>query len=341
MRLKDIGEFGFIDRIKAGCLIREKDIVKAIGDDCAVFKTSGELASLFTTDMLVENVHFLRDAIPPLLLGRKALAVNISDIAAMGGTPKEAVISIAVPDSIEVEYLDSMYDGMKGMAREFDVNLLGGNTTSEPDHLIINIALIGEVAEDEVLFRSGAKVGDIVFLTGQVGASAAGLDILLNKHSSVGWEDLLKAHFDPYPQIKAGRIIAGSKLTHSLIDVSDGVASDLGHICDESGVGAIIEEIRIPVTDAFKEYIEKYRLDFERLALHVGEDYVLLGTAPEESAGFLSKALNSQNCQFFLIGKITGEPGIRLMGRDGSVCQIRASGYDHFRKSKYSSGETQ
>ncbi len=340
MKLKDIGEFGFIDRIKAGCLVRKKDIVKAIGDDCAVFKTSGKLVTLFTTDMLVENVHFLRDAIPPLKLGRKSMAVNISDIGAMGGTPKEAVVSIAVPDSVEVEYLDSMYDGMKEMAREFDVNLLGGNTTSEPDHLIINIALIGEEIEDEVLYRSDAKIGDIVFLTGLVGSSAAGLDILLNKRSSDGWEDLLKAHLDPYPHIKAGRIIAESKLAHSLIDVSDGVASDLGHICDESGVGAIIEEDKIPVAETFKRYIEKYNLDFEKLALHVGEDYVLLGTAPEKAAESLSKALQSQNCQFFIIGKITGEPGIKLVSRDGSIRQIRASGYDHFRKYNNSAGET-
>jgi thiamine-monophosphate kinase len=340
LKLKDIGEFGFIDRIKAGCLIREDGVVKAIGDDCAVFRTSGNLVSLFTTDMLVENIHFLRDAIPPLLLGRKAMAVNISDIGAMGGTPKEAVISIAVPDSIDVEYLDAMYDGMKEMAREFEVNLLGGNTTSEPDHLIINIALIGEAAEDEILYRSAANVGDIVFLTGPVGSSAAGLDILLNKRSSEGWEDLIEAHFDPYPHIKAGRIIAGLKIAHSLIDISDGVASDLGHICDESGVGAIIEEENIPITQTFKRYIEKYDLDFERLALHVGEDYVLLGTAPQEAVEILTQALESRNCRFFVIGKITDEPGIKLVCRDRNVRQIRPSGYDHFRKYNNSRGET-
>lgn len=334
MKLKEIGEFGFIDRIKAGCLIREKDVIKAIGDDCCVFRTSGKLVSLLTTDMLVENIHFLRDTIPPFKLGRKIMAVNISDIAAMGGTPKEAVISIAVPDSIEVEYLDVLYDGMKEMAREFDVNLLGGNTTSEPEHLVINVALIGEAAEDEVLYRSGAKAGDIVFLSGPVGSSAAGLDILLNKRPVDTFCELLNAHYDPYPQIRAGRIIAGLKLAHSLIDVSDGVASDLGHICDESGVGAIIEEDKIPVSEMFKKYIEKYNLDFERLALHVGEDYVLLGTASGESAGFLARALKSQDCQFIVIGKITADPGIKLAGRDGSSRQIRASGYNHFRKER-------
>jgi thiamine-monophosphate kinase len=332
MRLKDIGEFGFIDRIKAGCLIREKDVIKAIGDDCCVFRNSGNLVSLLTTDMLVENVHFLRDSIPPFKLGRKAMAVNISDIASMGGIPKEAVISIAVPDSIEVEYLDALYDGMKSLAAEFDINLLGGNTTSEPEHLIISIALIGEEPEDEVLYRSGAKPGDIIFLTGTVGSSAAGLDILLNKRQSDGFDELLNAHFDPHPQIKAGRIIADTKLAHSMIDISDGLASDLGHICDDSKVGAIINEDKIPITAVFNEYIDKYNLDFERLSLHVGEDYILLGTAPESSVDKLSKALKSQDCPFYIIGKTLAEPGIKLSKRNGDIKQIRATGFNHFRK---------
>jgi thiamine-monophosphate kinase len=331
MKLRDIGEFGFIDRIKAGCVVREKDVIKAIGDDCCVFHNSAKLVSLLTTDMMVENVHFIKNAIPPLKLGRKAMAVNISDIAAMGGTPKEAVISIAIPQSLDVEYLDSLYNGMKAMARLFDVNLLGGDTTSEPEHLVINIALIGEAAENEVLYRSGAKVGDIIFVTGPVGSSAAGLDILLNKRPTEGFDELLDAHNDPFPQIKEGRIIAGTKLGHSMIDISDGIASDLGHICEESHVGAIIEETSIPVTGVFKNYIQKYNLDFDRLTLYVGEDYVLLGTAPEKSADVLEKELAAQGCQFHIIGKTTTEPGIRLVGRDGQSRQIKSQGFDHFR----------
>jgi thiamine-monophosphate kinase len=332
MKLSDIGEFGFIERIKAGCVIREKDVIKAIGDDCCVFRNSGNLVSLLTTDMLVENVHFIRAAIPPVLLGRKALAVNISDIASMGGTPKEAVISIAIPESLELEYLDSLYDGMKAMAREFDINLLGGDTTSEPEHLVINIALIGEVAEDEALYRSGAKVGDIIFVTGSVGSSAAGLDMLLNKRASKDFDELLNVHYDPYPQIQAGRIIAETKLAHSLIDVSDGIASDLGHICAESRVGAIIEANSIPVTELVEKYIQNYKLDFEHLTLHVGEDYILLGTAPEKSADVLETDLTAHGCQFHIIGKTIAEPGIRLRGRDGQIRQVRSSGFDHFRK---------
>jgi thiamine-monophosphate kinase len=282
--------------------------------------------------MLVEDIHFLKAQIPPFKLGRKSLAVNISDIAAMGGIPREAVISIAIPPTLEVEYLDSLYDGMKSMAAEFEVNLLGGDTTSSPDRLVINVALIGEAVEAEILYRSGAKVGDVIFLTGEVGDSAAGLDMLLHRRPTDGWQRLLDAHFDPLPHVKAGRIIAGLKTANSMIDVSDGVASDLGHICEESGVGAVIDEDKIPVSDLFRKYIDEYKLDFERLTLHTGEDYVLLATTPEESAGTLEAALNADGHKFFSIGKITAGGGIRLRREDGSTAEIRPSGYDHFRK---------
>jgi thiamine-monophosphate kinase len=332
MKLREIGEFGFIDRIKGGCLIRETNVIKAIGDDCCVFRTSGGRVTLLTTDMLVEEIHFLRSSIPPFMLGRKSLAVNISDIAAMGGIPREAVISIAVPSDLDVEYLDALYDGVKAIAREFDINLLGGDTTSSPKHLVINIALVGEAGEDEILYRSGARVGDIVFLTGHVGSSAAGLDILLKKREIDCWGDLLEAHFNPTPHVQAGRLIASLKAATSLIDVSDGVASDLGHVCFESGVGAVIEEANIPVTATFKNYLNKYNLDFEYLSLHVGEDYVLLGTAPESAAERLRRELKDGGCHFFPVGRIVEGRGIKLIGLDCKLRDIASRGFDHFKK---------
>ncbi|MGD8254568.1 MAG: thiamine-phosphate kinase [Syntrophobacterales bacterium] len=331
MKLKDIGEFGFIERIKGGCLIRNENVIIGIGDDSCVFKTSAEVASLLTTDMLVEQIHFLLEAIPPYQLGRKSLAVNMSDIAAMGGTPKEAVLSVAIPDTVDLEYLDALYDGMKAMAKEFEVNLLGGDTTSSPGPLIINIALVGEAQKEEVLYRSTAKVGDVVFLTGPVGSAAAGLDIILKGRGADEWEELIEAHHNPYPQIKTGRIIASMKVANSLIDVSDGVAADLGHICTESKLGAIIEEEMIPTTAQFRAYCAKFQENSRHLSLHVGEDYVLLGTVPEESATRLQKALESNGCQFHPVGKTVAESGLRLEGSDGSVEVIGAIGWDHFR----------
>jgi thiamine-monophosphate kinase len=331
VKLKDIGEFGFIERIKGGCLIRNENVIIGIGDDSCVFKTSAEVVSLLTTDMLVEQIHFLLEAIPPYQLGRKSLAVNMSDIAAMGGTPKEAVLSVAIPDTVDLEYLDALYDGMKAMAKEFEVNLLGGDTTSSPGPLIINIALVGEAQKEEVLYRSTAKVGDVVFLTGPVGSAAAGLDIILKGRGADEWEELIEAHHNPYPQIKTGRIIASMKVANSLIDVSDGVAADLGHICTESKLGAIIEEEMIPTTAQFRAYCAKFQENSRHLSLHVGEDYVLLGTVPEESATRLQKALESNGCQFHPVGKTVAESGLRLEGSDGSVEVIGAIGWDHFR----------
>ena len=331
MKLKDIGEFGFIERIKGGCLIRDENVIRGIGDDCCVFRTSAEAASLLTTDMLVEQVHFLLEAIPPYQLGRKSLAVNMSDIAAMGGTPKEAAISIAIPDTVDLDYLDALYDGMKDMAKEFEVNLLGGDTASSPGPLIINIALVGEARGEEILYRSGAKVGDVVFLTGPVGSAAAGLDIILKERGYDEWEELIEAHHNPYPQIKTGRTIASMKVANSLIDVSDGVAADLGHICAESKLGAIIEEKMIPTTEQFRAYCERFREDSRHLSLHVGEDYVLLGTVPLEAVTRLQEALESSGCQFHPIGKTVAESGLRLEDRNGSVEVIGAKGWDHFR----------
>ncbi len=332
MKLKELGEFRFISRITDGCLVRTEGVIKAIGDDCCVFRAPQGKVVLLTTDMLIEDIHFLRNGITPYELGRKSLAVNISDIAAMGGIPGEAVISIGIPATIEIEYLDKLYEGMKSMAREFSVNLLGGDTTSSPKPLVINIALVGWAAEDEVLYRSGAKEGDVIFVTGEVGTSAAGLDLILTGKSFGGKDALLAAHVNPTPQIREGRIIAGLKVANSLIDVSDGVASDLGHICEESGVGAVLEESRMPVTDTFRSYCSEHRLECERLMLHVGEDYVLLGTVPAASADRLKSALESAGCRFFPIGTIVRGEGILLQGSDGSTRRIAASGFDHFKK---------
>jgi thiamine-monophosphate kinase len=174
-------------------------------------------------------------------------------------------------------------------------------------------------------------VGDVVFLTGPVGSAAAGLDIILKGRGADEWEELIEAHHNPYPQIKTGRIIASMKVANSLIDVSDGVAADLGHICTESKLGAIIEEEMIPTTAQFRAYCAKFQENSRHLSLHVGEDYVLLGTVPEESATRLQKALESNGCQFHPVGKTVAESGLRLEGSDGSVEVIGAIGWDHFR----------
>ena len=165
-----------------------------------------------------------------------------------------------------------------------------------------------------------------------MGSSAAGLDLILQKRDREGWQDLIEAHHNPYPHLKAGRIIAGMKVATSLIDVSDGIAADLGHICTESKLGAILEETMVPTTDKFKDYCRKFHVDSKYLALHVGEDYVLLGTVSPESANDLRAALQSGGCEFYRIGYMVAEPGLQLRTRKNSLEKMRANGWDHFRE---------
>ena len=180
MTLNKIGEFGFIKKISHGCLIRPESIVKAIGDDAAAFATDPNQLSLVTTDLLVERIHFLRNAISGFDLGYKSLAVNLSDIAAMGGTARESFISIAIPEDCPLDYLEAIYDGMKDLASKFEVNILGGDTTRSTVDLIINVVVHGTIAREEMLCRDAARPGDIIFSTGYLGDSKAGLHLILN-----------------------------------------------------------------------------------------------------------------------------------------------------------------
>lgn len=330
MKINDLGEFGFIDRIKKGCLNRKNGVITGIGDDCAVFRVSDGMVVLLTTDMLIEDVHFRRSEIPPDLLGRKSLAVSISDIAAMGGIPREAFVSIGIPGDIEIEYLDKIYDGFKSIAEEYGINLLGGDTVSSPDRLIINVALTGEAPEDEILYRDNARAGDIIFITGKPGLSSAGLHLLRNARMFEGEDNLLKAHFDPTPHAQAGRLITSSKKANSLIDISDGLASDLWHICEQSGVGAIVESDMVPIDDSLSSYCRQFRLNIEDFVFHGGEDYILLGTVSERFSQELEMILKSGGCSYFPIGKIVGEQSTRVLYGDGRTRPLNPRGHDHF-----------
>ena len=331
MKINDLGEFGFIDRIKKGCLNRKNGVIAGIGDDCAVFRVSDGMVVLLTTDMLIEDVHFYRDEIPPNLLGRKSLAVSVSDIAAMGGRPKEAFVSIGIPGDIEIEYLDKIYDGFKSIASEYGINLLGGDTVSSPDRLVINIALTGQAAEDEILYRKGAKVGDTIFITGKPGLSSAGLDLLRNKRKFENEDNLLNAHFDPTPHVQAGRLITSSKKANSLIDISDGLAADLWHICKRSRVGAIVESEMVPIDDALSRYCRQFQLDIDDFVFHGGEDYILLGTVTEKHSDQLRSTLRSEECNYYPIGRIVEGKSMAVSYCDGSSGILSPRGHDHFR----------
>jgi len=334
MILKKIGEFGFIKKISQGCLIRPSSIVKAIGDDAAAFTTDPAQLSLITTDLLVERIHFLRSAVTGFDLGYKSLAVNLSDIAAMGGTAREAFVSIAIPPDCSLDYLEAIYDGMKNLAAKFDINILGGDTTSSKDDLIINVVVYGMVAQKEMLCRNAAKPGDIVFSTGFLGDSKAGMHLILNNIPSNSPEliKLHKAHLLPEPHLREGRFLACRPGVHAAIDTSDGLSSDLGHIAEESGVGATLYSENLPISDSLKKFCQQFDVDPVDYALSGGEDYTLLCTIAPDEADIIAEQFKKEFSRpLFRIGEITQSNQLKVLLPDGTSRRIIASGWDHFK----------
>ncbi len=333
MKFNEIGEFGFIESVRKQCRTSPKNVIKGIGDDCAVFRANPNRVFLFTTDMLVEDVHFLMDKITPYQLGWKAVAVNLSDIAAMGGIPLHALISIGIPVKTEVELIKDLYRGMNDICSHYNVNVLGGDTVASKDKLIINVSLLGDGEEHSVLYRHGASQGDKICLTGNVGDSSTGLKILKNEILVTGdrRKHFIKAHNEPWPLIETGRIIANSQLATTMIDLSDGLLSDLGHICEESKVGASIFKEQIPISKELRLLSSRGNFNPLESALSGGEDYILLFTVPEKNIHAI-KQLSREKViwPLFMIGEITKEEGIRLIDRNGKSTFIRPKGFDHF-----------
>ncbi|MFC1642323.1 thiamine-phosphate kinase, partial [Myxococcota bacterium] len=288
----------------------------------------GELR-LLTTDLLVEGIHFLRDALSPFELGQKAMAVNLSDIAAMGGWPLDALVSVAVPASLPVEELDGLYEGLKAMAARFEVNLVGGDTTGSPGPWVINLAVTGQVEKDRILYRSGAREGDWLFVTGFLGDSRGGLEALLSGRRSASPEaaELVRRHHGPLPHLREARTLAFSGLAHAMLDLSDGLASDVRRLCDRSSVGALIEEDRLPLSPELVTYCSAWGRDARAMALQGGEDYVLLVAADPR----LAEHVADTGMPLHRVGRIVERGRLGLERSDGSVVPLEPVGWDHFR----------
>ncbi len=334
MSLKQIGEFGFIRRIQTGCMIRPEGVVQAIGDDAAAFRTEPDHIGLVTADMLVERVHFLRDRISGEELGHKSLAVNLSDIAAMGGTAREAIVSLAIPDDCPLGYLDAFYNGMKLLAEEHQVNILGGDTTGVRADLTVNITVIGSVPEAQMLLRSGARIGDIVCATGNLGDSRAGLQLLLDgvDAAEAPWSMLRRAHVRPEPHLAEGRLLAAAGGVTAAIDVSDGLSSDIGHIAEESGVGVRLLAEKIPVSDALKTFCTRFdRGDSAAWALTGGEDYCLLCTISADAVDRICAAFaEAFGRPLHRIGTIVEPGAFEVVDAEGRPMLLEKTGWDHF-----------
>lgn len=331
MKLKKVGEFPLIEEIKKIVYLKDKNILAGIGDDAAAIKI-GESVMLFTTDMLVENVHFNLKYTSGFQLGYKALSVNISDIAAMGGIPLYCLVSLGIDKNFELNFVRELYKGIKKIAEEFKVKVVGGDTV-QSKNLVINISLTGVVEIENFLPRNRAKAGDLILVTGKLGDSRAGLYLLgkkIPKSISKEGEILIKKHLLPYPRLKEARILATSKLVSSLIDISDGLSGDLKKICSASKVGAKIYEERIPVSSECKKIAEFYKEDCLKFALSGGEDYELLFTVARININSFKNLAAENNLEFSIIGEITIDREIKIVNSKGKEKILADISYSHF-----------
>lgn len=320
MAMSSRGEFGFIDHIRTH--FPDQAGVIGIGDDCAVMP-SGEGELLFSTDLLMEGVHFLRDESSPEDVGWKAAAVNLSDIAAMGGTPVATFLSIALPADAQGEWAERFIDGYVSISRRFDVPLLGGDTTSSLRDIAVNVGILGRCPSGKRLLRSGAKAGDVIYVTGPLGDSAGGLHaILKGGDRTPDAEVLIERHKRPVPRVKEGVTLLESGLVTAMMDISDGIASDIRHIMKASGTGAVIALDKIPCSPELRSVCARRNWDIYELAAGGGEDFELLLTGPEGLDEYVDIPL-------YAVGRIVDGDAL-VWTIDDEPVDSKFSGYEHF-----------
>ena len=314
-----------------------RGLVRGIGDDCAVIAKDANQSWLVTMDTLVEGVHFDLRWHPPEKLGRKSVAVNISDIAAMGGEPLFIFLSLGLPKGFDPSWLQSFSNGISEACKENKCFLAGGDTVRSMEGILITITVIGEAPADQVVYRNNAAVGDAIWVSGSLGMAAAGLALCKKEcdHDISQLNNLVEAHLNPIPRVRLGRLLAENKIVHAMMDLSDGLATDLSQLCKESGVGAVINAEKLPVDPALKEVsqqIDKEPLD---LALRGGEDYELLFTAVPEAEKEIKALGVRAGVPLSQVGTIVEKPGVRLnmstsFNKVEDEIDISFEGFDHF-----------
>lgn len=335
--LSDIGEFGLIDRINK--LVKSEGlsapgITLGIGDDTASFKPRAGHEILITCDCIVEGRHYLPDFITPFDLGRRAMALNISDIGAMGGQPLYALVSLGLKADTLVTDVEAVYRGFIAELNPFGASIIGGNVTKAEHAIFIDITLIGEAEPDKIVRRSTAKVGDMILVTGYPGRSVAGLRILLNAAAGEDLSNhpLVRAFNTPSHRAWEGKAIARSGCATAMIDISDGFLGDLGHICEESGVGATLNLESIPISEDLREAADKLGLDPYELALKESDDYELIVTCSADNVEKVRSAVAAVNdVPVTEVGRITdAADGIKIIFHDGTERSVTPAGWDHF-----------
>ena len=310
-----------ISRIRSRAT-RRKGIAAGIGDDCAILQIPSGHQALVTTDFSLEGIHFRREWHPPEVVGHRCLARGLSDIAAMGGTPVSAFLSLALPQNLRQPWVDRFIKGLLGLADRFNVTLAGGDTAQSPGGILADIVVIGSIPKGKAIRRSGARSGDRIYVTGTLGGAAAGLKLLF-AGKKLRQADFPQ-HFHPVPRIEVGRFLLEKGLASAMIDLSDGLSTDLGHICEESGVGAEIQAPAIPCASVGKP---AHEVDLQ-LALHGGDDYELLFTGPRGK----QVPPRIAGVDITQIGHVTRQKHIIFMNDQGVGLEFHPQGWEHFRR---------
>ena len=351
--MADRGEFDFIERIRrrepAGpaAAAGHSSLVRGIGDDAAVFRQRAGFDTVITADMLVEGIDFrLEDGwTTPRDLGHKALAVSLSDVAAMGARPRFCLLSVGVPRALwEGRFPDEFYTGVRALARRHGVRIIGGDTSRTPERVVVDSVVLGEVRRGRALTRGGARPGDQIFVTGSLGGAAAGLKLLESRAArrprsasspkpalTSAERGLVRRQTRPTPRVEWGALLGEKGLATALIDLSDGLSSDLAHVCRESGVGARVEASHLPVEPLLKA-AGLSADEALALALDGGEDFELLFTAGARQAAKLPREVGG--VPVTRVGEVTRERGRVMLVQDGRARPLRPGGFEHFSGSR-------
>jgi len=325
--LAALGEFGLISRIAAGVFTHE-NVMTGIGDDAAVTVLSSGMQLLTSTDMLLEDVHFRRAWHDPYRLGCKSLAVSISDIAAMGGIPRWALLSLAIPSALPLDFVDEFIRGFLATAAQNRVTLIGGDTCSSRSGMIISVTVMGEQLPDRIVRRSGAVPDDDIWVTGTLGDAALGLQLLESDETVP--DELLTRLLDPNPRVSVALALAEAGLATAMIDVSDGILADYGHIAEQSGVGGCIRLDALPLSSAFNRHTANLSVISYGLALSGGEDYELCFTAHRSDREKIGDCVKKCGIAVTRIGIVTSSPGVTVVNPDNTPYSAQTKGFNHF-----------
>lgn len=322
-----MAERGIISHIRKQFSNQNPRLFMGIGDDCALFGNQSSNPWMISTDMLVNDIHFNLLWHDPYRLGRKSISVNISDIAAMGGVPQFVLLNLCLPDNVAITWVEDMLRGVSDICRQFGCELIGGDTVSGKE-LSLSVTVIGTSDGVKPVKRSGAQSGDLIYVSGFLGSAALGLELFQRDPDSTDLTPFHYAHLDPLAQVNLGRELAQQEIVSAMQDISDGIATDLAHLCFESGVGARIYEHMLPMQEGFSALCTKLGLDSTALQLKGGEDYQLVFSVPQNKRACLEDMLD-KGFSCTQIGTIETGEGVVLVREDGRKEDISYQGYEH------------